>query len=119
MLPIAAILAAAVLAALVYVVVRRGRAVTRSRFVALMDECLAGRHSAARWGEVCDLYVTDPALHAAQRVLRDIEDQFPPDRPGRLCGDAGFALIRRYRDELAPGSARAPRVVKPQVPRIA
>lgn len=61
---------------------------------------LSHRGGAHDWDDFISIKQNDPRLDQIRSICAELQGVFPAEKPGRYCGERGFAVIRLLSEEL-------------------
>ncbi|MBI3303623.1 MAG: hypothetical protein HYZ72_16285 [Deltaproteobacteria bacterium] len=75
---------------------RRGPRMTASQVAATIQNFLDGTSGSWDWDDFISVPIGDPELDAIRTRCARLDDEYPPEVPGRYCGDAGLDVMREF-----------------------
>lgn len=87
---------------------RRRAQPSRADVADSLEAFLDGTGRPHDWSRFLSTRLGDPGLDAVRERCRHLPEEFPPERPGEYCSDAGRQVLRSLVLELRQGSAGFP-----------
>lgn len=83
---------------------RRGAYATPEEVAATLEAFADGSGGRYDWDDFVSVPLRDPALEATRLRCARLPEEFPPERPGQYCSDAGLDVVRACADALRHAS---------------
>jgi hypothetical protein len=73
---------------------------TKLEVAEVIDDFLNGRGGPYDFDDFCTFTITDPELDKIRERCADLQEEFPPEKPGQYCGSKGMDVLRVYVSQL-------------------
>jgi hypothetical protein len=74
----------------------------------IIEAFLDGRSERWDWDDFVSIGIADPTLESVRLACVRIQDEYPAERPGQYCNDAGAMALRALASSLRVGEWRTP-----------
>jgi hypothetical protein len=79
---------------------RAGPRMSRGQLASVLESLAEGTAGPWDWDDFLSVPIGDPDLDRIRLRCSRLDEEFPPDEPGRYCGEGGLAVLRQFVAEL-------------------